>query len=285
MAWQVTSSGNNPILVNTPSDAGAIFNAPASLAGWFLSASFAGAGASLMGSYLPGASNLTGWDFAYQGSGASLPNCSAFAIVNNVNTSVYLQILFNFVASTGIWYHMVITYDGSRTAAGVKFYVNGILQGVQSVALDALSASSANGQFSFAIGDRVQQNDPVTVGGRAAHVALWQRPLTLPEIRRLAFGNAFPDEIGPQLLFYSPLGNFAQTNQAGKFGAIANPVYNTGAIGTTVLDPPMLRARVRDPLNSRFVVRKVTVAASPVVFRKSASSIGTRVGSRQMWAT
>jgi hypothetical protein len=47
------------------------------------------------------------------------------------------------LSTTGIYY-LVATYDGSRTAAGVKLYVNGTLEPMTTLA-NTLSASTANG--------------------------------------------------------------------------------------------------------------------------------------------
>ncbi len=41
--------------------------------------------------------------------------------------SNYLQVYTDSKVTTGIWQHLVITYDGSGVAAGVKFYLDGVL--------------------------------------------------------------------------------------------------------------------------------------------------------------
>lgn len=81
----------------------------------------------------------------------------------------------------GIWQHVVMIYDGSRVASGVKIYVNGQLQ-PQVVLLDGLNQSFEN-------------DEPLRIGsvgtqhqwqGALRDVRLYERPLKEDECRILA---------------------------------------------------------------------------------------------------
>ena len=80
----------------------------------------------------------TGWNF-FQRSGSANPTF-ALELASSISGS---RIAVN--TSTewplGIWRHVVVTYNGSSTAAGVKIYVDGVLRGLNTIA-DALGTNS-----------------------------------------------------------------------------------------------------------------------------------------------
>ena len=47
---------------------------------------------------------------------------------------------------SGVWYHLAVTYDGSNTVAGMKFYKNGILIPVNSAIVNNLAGTIINTQ-------------------------------------------------------------------------------------------------------------------------------------------
>jgi hypothetical protein len=68
-----------------------------------------------------------------------------FYLINSYVGNNYLQVTGNsFSINPGNLYYVVVTYDGSRTASGVKIYVNGSVSNSY-VDNDSLSASTANG--------------------------------------------------------------------------------------------------------------------------------------------
>lgn len=76
--------------------------------------------------------------------------------------------------------HVVITYDGSSTVAGVKMYINGIAETVTS-SVDALSATivgTANVHFG-------RRPDPLYYTGDLDEAAIWTRVLTATEVLEL----------------------------------------------------------------------------------------------------
>lgn len=67
----------------------------------------------------------------------------------------YIDVRGSTVLTAGTWYQVALTYDGSGVAAGIKLYVNGVLE-TPTVAHDNLTTSIVN-SASFAIGTLVGQ--------------------------------------------------------------------------------------------------------------------------------
>ena len=89
-------------------------------------------------------------------------------------TSAPNQILSNgtTIITTGQWYHLAATYDGSNTLAGIKLYVNGISEVVTGV------PNSVTGTF--------QNTEPLLLGqitnGNLASARMWKTELSAAEI-------------------------------------------------------------------------------------------------------
>lgn len=64
-----------------------------------------------------------------------------FELIGNRDTSNWLQVYSAIQITQGTFQHIAVTYDGSGVAAGVKFYINGVLI-TNSVYLDGLAGMS-----------------------------------------------------------------------------------------------------------------------------------------------
>src|SRR5574343_1084076 len=51
-----------------------------------------------------------------------------FSLINDWSIGNRLQVYTTTAWNNGAWHHVVATYDGSSTAAGVKIYVDNVLQ-------------------------------------------------------------------------------------------------------------------------------------------------------------
>lgn len=88
----------------------------------------------------------------------------------------------------GQWSHVVATYDGSSTLAGVNVYINGVLDtSVGGLEQDNLDSSISN-SAPFEIGER--RSSPVPLGGRLDEFGVWGRDLTAVEASDLYNGGA-----------------------------------------------------------------------------------------------
>jgi mono/diheme cytochrome c family protein len=112
------------------------------------------------------ANGYRGWDFWMEN------DRFAFHLVNQwPNDGVKI------IARTGVnvnnWHHVFITYDGSRTAAGLKLYVNGELQGVDVFAMD--KARKESEWTTFKVPQKtIKTKAPLTIGKRTDGQALKQ---------------------------------------------------------------------------------------------------------------
>jgi hypothetical protein len=77
-------------------------------------------GAALMSTFATLA-NFAGWEVTYNGSPATI----SFFLVNNLGVN-YIQVAGSLVVSGAGPHYVVVTYDGTKTAAGVKIYVDGV---------------------------------------------------------------------------------------------------------------------------------------------------------------
>jgi hypothetical protein len=103
-----------------------------------------------------------------------------FAICSNINTdAVYVYSTSNAVPLS-TWCHCVVTYDGSKTAAGVNLYIDGSVNNI--IFTDNFTGTSAN-SYSANIGARSGTNN--FFNGLVDEVATWNRELTASEVTEL----------------------------------------------------------------------------------------------------
>ena len=129
------------------------------------------------------ATNDNGWLLQWQGSGGG--NHFVFHLGNSASNKIQVT-TNNVFSSTGTWYHVVVTYDGSATAAGVHIYVNGTDQTL-TTNVDALTLSTVFtnafriGESSDGIGD---------MNGLIDEVGIWNKVLSSQEIADLYNSNS-----------------------------------------------------------------------------------------------
>lgn len=170
--------------------------------------------------------------------------------------------------TTSNWYHVGFTYS---SAAGGVGYVSGASDGT----------FAANGAISFSANPVLElANDLPNAGrfygGRMADVAIWNVALTAGEFAALASGQR-PNMIRrASLLAYWPLDGLASPEP--DFSGNGNNGTLTG-VCPLAAGPPATMFTPRGPPNVL-----PTSAAPTSIFRKTASRIGTRTGTRQTWA-
>jgi len=145
---------------------------------WMNPSSLSGA----MISTLSGA-NTNGW--AVEMNGASSP--IAFFLINAFPANGLVVSSNTGSLSTGVLHHVVVTYDGSRTPAGVKIYIDGVSVAT-SILLNTLTATAANGT-PISFGARPAPS--TFYSGSMAFVRIYTAVLTAPQVSVL-FG------LGPQ---------------------------------------------------------------------------------------
>ncbi|MGC4015540.1 MAG: DUF1553 domain-containing protein [Luteolibacter sp.] len=98
------------------------------------------------------------------------------------------------VVPSGQWTHVVVTYDGSSRANGLKVYLNGQPAPLETVR-DHLSKNSGSGD-GFAFGERVR--DSGLKDGAVDDVRLYKRDITALEVAALAADRSLSDQIAAQ---------------------------------------------------------------------------------------
>jgi RHS repeat-associated protein len=116
------------------------------------------------------ASPYLGWDLFLNGGAPELQ------LINTSPTNL-IETESNTGVNDGHWHHLVVTYDGSSTAAGVTFYVDGAATAKTTV-YDTLTAS-INNTVQFTIASRDQSN---YFNGSLADVALYGTSLTANQV-------------------------------------------------------------------------------------------------------
>lgn len=113
-----------------------------------------------------------------QGSGTAFPGYEYWLdgnghirvrIISNAGTANYLDVQSSFVVPDNNWHSIAVSYDGSSLAAGVKIYVDGVLDTSPTVVVNGLTTSIVNAQ-PFVVG--AQLGFPYPLGGNMKNFML-----------------------------------------------------------------------------------------------------------------
>lgn len=110
-----------------------------------------------------------------------------FMLSSNFGTSNYLHVRTTSAYNSGAWRHIVITYDGSSTVAGVTFYVDGASVAKTTI-LDALSASIL-GTDSLQIGARAIAASRLYYTGSMDEISIYDSALSAAQVTALYNGK------------------------------------------------------------------------------------------------
>ena len=97
--------------------------------------------------------------------------------------SGYLEAIINIPFSTLNWYHVVCTYDGSKSHGGIKLYKNGALLTTTNTTLGTY-VGAVNTPATVEVG-KYGWGDGGYLNGNVEQIAFWNRALTVGEIARL----------------------------------------------------------------------------------------------------
>jgi len=113
------------------------------------------------------------------------------------NNAVTNQIAVQTTAAfnNGIWHHIVVTYSGSSTAAGVLVYVDGTLQ-TKTLINDALSATIVNTD-ELRFGARKTAGNETYFNGKIDEIAIYDKVLSAAEVGAISTGVYDLTIIGP----------------------------------------------------------------------------------------
>ena len=132
--------------------------------------------------------NARGWDLSRSNNGLAFSLYSAFDAGNRLLASA---IGFS-SASDGQWHHVVVSYDGSSTAMGVSFVVDGVAY-VTNPYWDTLTGTIVNA-IPFMIGRHYQSVNPAYFDGEIDDTAIYDKALSLAEAQNIYNGGS-PDDL------------------------------------------------------------------------------------------
>lgn len=122
-----------------------------------------------------------------------------------------VDVISTTLLTTGNWYSVVVTYDGSTTAPGVSIYINGVKSGQTN------TANNYTGTIVYTVSLRLGVGgSPTAVAGLSgtsfAKASIWGRVLTAAEA---------------QLLYAQPFCHFESSANLAYAAAITNPAPTT----------------------------------------------------------
>lgn len=147
--------------------------------------------------------------------------------------------------STGNWYFIAVTMDGTGTAAGTKIYVNGTVQS-KSILNNNLTGSVANSVAMTMAADLAAggNNPEQYYNGLIAQVTHWNAVLSQSDVTTLYGGgtpvNPLTQSFGANCDHYWPLGNAPDAISASgikdRVGSVHGSPVNTPTVSAVV--PP-----------------------------------------------
>ena len=103
-----------------------------------------------------------------------------FVLSSGLNANDWVRVENSIALSTSTWYHCIMTYDGSKSASGLKVYVNNSLN-TQNIIKDTLTGSISNSR-NFKLGAR---DNGFFYNGIIDEVGVWDRELSESEVTEL----------------------------------------------------------------------------------------------------
>jgi hypothetical protein len=106
----------------------------------------------------------------------------------------------NTVLSTGTWYHVAATYDGSSNGSGINIYINGSIDTVY--ASGSLGSYTAMENSSGPVWIGGWDDDDTWFNGKIDEIAIWDKELSAPEISNIYNGGIPIKLTGSNLVAY-----------------------------------------------------------------------------------
>ena len=136
---------------------------------------------------------MQGWDVALDTSGLS-KNKLAFALIGATAGSVGIGSIVakanGFDFNDGLWHHVVVTYDGSEDASGVKFYRDSVEDTNVQILSNSFSGNSPNvPSVDFKVGTKYKYSGSNFYNGKMSNVQIWDVALTGEKVTTLYNGG------------------------------------------------------------------------------------------------
>lgn len=167
-------------------------------------------------SHLRVAGTVTGWEWQYTANTGL-----DFLLLSTATNGVRRRIAMG-VFKPGVWQHVVFTYDGSSTSAGILCYVDGVLVTSTSV-LDNLTTSTLGGGVNATLGGR--SGGSTQLRGQYAVARLHSRVLTAAEVSEM-YNSNIAVAVSYEWLMTDGSGTTLTASVGGVNGTITTPVWS-----------------------------------------------------------
>jgi hypothetical protein len=148
------------------------------------------------------------------------PSDDHYYFTQATSSGAYNKVHTTSTLSTGTWYHVVATSDGSGTAAGMKLYVDGV-QAATTVDANVLGGGTIRNSDNPGIGAENASGTAVTVfHGSLDDVRVYDRTLSLSEVKGL-FNQGKPSGLVAWYKMDETSGNVASDSSGNGFNATA----------------------------------------------------------------
>lgn len=179
--------------------------------------------------------------------------CIAFAIFNSAGTE-NIQVLSSVRFNRSRWVHLVVTYDGSETAAGLNLYFNGV-KDTSATHSTSGAYTGLGSQTTYRFGINAA-NSTRRVAGKMRDLAVWNAELTQGEVDTL-FNLGVPMDVnsvasfyGTKIIGYWPLRSNVQCLNNSALNLNSGLSFQSVPINTTYGDTSMYNAV---PGNTRYI--------------------------------
>ena len=160
-------------------------NSPFTIATWIYLGS-SGSNYTVVGN-LNGAANYIGWELSLVDhavvSNCPSGSCPAFVIANNYGSN-YIDVNATSPLTTSTWHQVTVVYSGTKTAAGVTIYVDGVVQtlGTSSSTLTGTAHNTLAARFGLREDGTGQ---PLPSGSMIGPSYFWNRILSANDVANL----------------------------------------------------------------------------------------------------
>jgi hypothetical protein len=154
---------------------------------------------------------------------------SKFSMFMGPGTGNYLYVRENTALSTGVWHHLVATYDGSNTGSGITLYKNGSASSTSNLSSGSYAGMPSTSE-TLKIG-RLNLNGSV-MNGLVDEVAIFDYELTSSQVSSI-YNSGSPADISS----LSPLGWWRMGDDDGATGTTITDQGSGGNNGTLTNGP------------------------------------------------
>lgn len=122
------------------------------------------------------------WDISLSSPGGFVE----FSLYTSGGVTNFLRARSTTALSTSQWYHLICTYDGSKTLAGIKIYLNGSLLSQTSQGSGTYTGMTTYSTSNLTLGNVAKaSNSSVSLKGYCNQISIWSRQLSQSDVTKM----------------------------------------------------------------------------------------------------